>query len=109
LVQLQKDLEKIKKAGLQLTAISFDSLDVLTKYAEENGITYPLLSDEGSKTIDAYGIRNKEMDGGRIAGIPYPGTYIVDKKGIVRAKLFVERYQERHTTEDLLKAAEGVK
>ena len=109
MVQLQEDLGKIKEAGLQLIAISYDSLDVLKKFAGDSGIEYPLLSDEGSKTIDAYGIRNKEMDGGRIAGIPYPGTYIVDKEGIVRAKLFVERYQERHTTEDLIKAAESVK
>ena len=44
MVQLQEDLEEIKKAGLQLVAISYDSLEILSKYAESNGIEYPLLS-----------------------------------------------------------------
>ena len=72
-----------------------------------------MLSDEGSKTIDAYGIRNKAMDGKKfgandLTGIPFPGTYILDKEGVVREKLFLERYQVRHTTEQLLEAAKSV-
>ncbi len=72
-----------------------------------------MLSDEGSKTIDAYGIRNEAMDGKKfgandLTGIPFPGTYILDKEGVVRAKLFLERYQVRHTAEQLLEAAKTV-
>ena len=72
-----------------------------------------MLSDEGSKTIDAYGIRNKAMDGKKLGtndltGIPNPGTYILDKDGVVRAKLFLERYQVRHTAEQLIKAVKSV-
>ena len=110
MVQLQKDSEKIKEAGITLIAVSYDSLDVLKAFGKKQKIGYPLLSDEGSKTIDAYGIRNKDMDGrGKVAGIPHPGTYILDKTGTVRAKLFLERYQVRHTTEELLKAADKAK
>ena len=90
--------------------MSYDSLDVLETFAKKQKITYPLLSDKGSKTIDAYGFRNKDMDGHEdIAGVPHPGTYILDKEGTVRAKLFLERYQVRHSTEALLKAAEKAK
>ena len=110
MVQLQKDSKQLKEAGITILAISYDSLDVLKAFGKKQKIGYPLLSDKGSKTIDAYGIRNKKMDGrGDVAGVPHPGTYILDKEGTVRAKLFLERYQVRHTTEELLKAVEKAK
>lgn len=82
-------------------------------YADANGITYPLLSDAGSKTVDAYGIRNSMMDGKKfgandLTGVPHPGTYILDGEGVIKAKLFLERYQVRHTTEQLIEAAKQV-
>lgn len=110
MVQLQKDSKKLKEAGITLIAVSYDSPDVLKAFGEKQTIGFPLLSDKGSKTIDAYGIRNKTMDDrGKLAGVPYPGTYILDKTRMVRAKLFLERYQVRNTTEELLKAAAKVK
>ena len=62
---------------------------------------------------DAYGIRNKAMDGKKygdnnLEGVPHPGTYILDKDGTVKAKLFVKRYQARHSIEELLEAAKSV-
>ena len=73
-----------------------------------------MLSDQGSKTIDAYGIRNKDMDGKKygksdLTGVPHPGTYLLDKDGVVRAKLFLEKYQERHSTQALIDAARQAK
>lgn len=44
-----------------------------------------------------------------LTGIPHPGTYLIDKEGTVRAKLFLERYQERHSTEALVEAAEAAR
>ena len=84
-------------------AISYDSTAILKRFAATSAITYPLLSDAGSKTIDAYGVRNKEAPE-RWSGIPYPGTFIVDTKGIIRAKLFLDGYEERHAPEALVQA-----
>jgi peroxiredoxin len=67
-----------------------------------------VLSDPGSKTIDAYHIRN-EAAKGRAEGVPNPGTFIVDQAGVIRAKLFLEGYRERHTTEALVEAVKAVK
>jgi len=109
LVQLQNDLETIGATGTQVVAISYDPVATLRKFAEEKGITYTLLSDAGSKTIDAYGIRNKEVAGHRLMdGVPYPGTYLLDKDGVVRAKFFLERYQERHSNAELIEAARAL-
>lgn len=112
LVQLHKDIDDIKAAGINLVGISYDSVEKLKAFSDRNKLSYPLLSDEGSVTIDAMGIRNKEMDGKKfgpndLTGIPYPGTYILDKEGIVTAKIFLEGYTERHTTEALIEAVNG--
>ncbi len=89
-------------------AISYDPQPVLAAFASKRGITYLLLSDAGSLTIDAYGIRNTEVRGARIDGIPYPGTFLLDAQGIVRAKLFEDGYKKRHTAQDIVDAAAGI-
>lgn len=43
-----------------------------------------------------------------LTGIAHPGTYILDKEGVVRAKLFLESYQVRHTAAQLIEAAKSV-
>ena len=93
---------------MQIVGISYDPVDVLAKFTEKNMITFPLLSDIDSKTIAAYHLKNKEAKG-MAEGTPYPGTFVVDKDGVVRAKLFFEGVFKRHTADDLLKAAESVK
>ena len=93
---------------MALVAVSYDPVDVLAKFAEKQKITYPLLSDPGGKTIAAYGLTNKEAKG-KQEGIPHPGTVIVDKAGVIRAKLFHEGVIKRHSADDILRAAEAVK
>jgi peroxiredoxin len=111
---LQKDLKRIEMAGVRVVGVSYDPVAVLKAFADKQKITFPLLSDPGSKVITAYALRNKEMAGkkmGRIDldGVPYPGTMIVDRDGVIRAKLFIDGYRERHATEELVKAAEALK
>ena len=94
--------------------VSYDSVEVLKKFADDRKITFPLLSDPDSKTIAAYALKNKETAGKKFGkvdldGVPYPGTLIVDKDGVIRAKLFVDGYKDRHSIDELVKAAEGLK
>jgi len=102
LVELQTGAEKIAEAGSTLWAVSYDSIEIQGKNREELKVTYPLLSDEGSRVIDTYGIRNTEKDGTDKAGLAHPMTLIIDKKGIVRAKLAHDGHRERHGVADIL-------
>lgn len=108
MVQLQTNLKEIEASGGRIVGISCDSTNLLQRFAAKNSITYPLLSDAGSKTIDAYGIRNKEAPE-RVSGIPYPGTFVVGTNGVIRAKLFLEGYQERHTVNALVEALKNAR
>lgn len=105
---MQHDLKSIEDAGIQLVGISYDSPSILKKFSDRSKITFPLLSDPPSKTIDAYHIRN-EAAKGKAMGVPHPGTYILDQEGVIRAKLFLEGYRDRHTTAALIKAAKSVR
>lgn len=88
--------------------ISYDSPDVLKRSSARHKITFTLLSDEGSKTIDAYGVRNKEASG-RFDGIPHPTTFVIDSKGVIRAKLYREGYKERHPSAELIEAVKKLR
>jgi peroxiredoxin Q/BCP len=107
-VQLQGALKEIEAAGIQVVGVSYDAVEALARFAQQRKIIFPLLSDPGSKTIAAYGLRNREAKG-RTEGIPYPGTMIIDRDGVIRAKLFQGGYRERHTPEELIKAAGRIK
>ncbi len=103
MVQLQKDHDKLEAAGVQIVALSYDSVEILKKFGTEQNIKYSLLSDLESKTIDAYKIRNKKVRFPQQDGIPHPTTFVVDKDGVIRAKL-PGTTRKRHTTDDLLEA-----
>ena len=100
-MQLQQSVDDLTRRGLGLAAISYDPPATLKAFADERGLTFPLLSDAGSATIRRYGILNTEATG-RTAGIPYPGTFVLDARGVVVARSFEERYQERASAESLL-------
>ncbi len=90
-----------------MVGISYDDTAVLKRFSDQARISFPLLSDPESKTIEAYHIRN-EAAKGKAEGIPDPGTFILDRDGVIRAKLFLDGYVNRHTTEALIKAAKAV-
>jgi peroxiredoxin len=105
---LQKDLPTLLANKIKLIAISFDSVEVLARFAKQQKITFPLLSDPGSKIIAEYGLTNKEAKG-KAEGVPYPGTMLIDQDGVIRAKLFREGYRERHAGADIINAIARIK
>ncbi|HZB89726.1 MAG TPA: redoxin domain-containing protein [Terracidiphilus sp.] len=98
------DLEGSQKAfaakGINVAAVSYDSTDILASFAHRRNITYPLLSDQGSKLIDKFGIRNPEGSGIE-AGIPYPGYYLIDPQGKIKSRFFETAYVNRLTASNL--------
>ena len=91
-----------------VVGISYDAVDVLDAFAKKQKIEFALLSDPDHKTIDAYGLLNKEAKG-KQEGIPYPGTLILDKEGVIRAKLFKDGVIARHGSAEIITAAKEIK
>ena len=102
-MELQGRLPDLRKAGLGLAAISYDPVPTLADFAARRRITFPLLSDAGSETIKRYGIFNTTIDPkNELYGYPFPGTYVVDRRGVVTSRVFEPIYQERSTISSLL-------
>jgi hypothetical protein len=102
-VELQGRLDTLKREGLGLVAVSYDPVPVLADFAARRGITFPLLSDHGSAVIKQYGILNTTVaPTSTNYGIPHPGTFIVDAKGVVTSRHFEAAYQERDTITSVL-------
>jgi AhpC/TSA family/Disulphide bond corrector protein DsbC len=103
-VELQGHLRSIQRDGLGLAAISYDPLSVLANFAQRRGITFPLLSDEGSRTINEYGLLNTTVSPTNKAqyGIPFPGTLFVSRNSVVTSRVFETAYQERDTISSVL-------
>jgi peroxiredoxin len=80
--QVRNRYEQIKELGAEFLAVSYDKADALAKYKTKTKTPFPLLSDEGSKVIETYDIKNNWEPFHR--GVPHPATYIIDKQGIVR-------------------------
>ena len=108
LQDLQKDLTAIEAAGAQLIAVSYDSPATNAAATAKLGLTFPLLSDTGSKIIDAYGIRNHDAKG-RADGIPHPVVYILDQQGIIRVKLMRDGYRERPESAEIIAGVKSLK
>ncbi len=103
LVQLQRNLKEIKASGGQVVCISYDPVEKLKSFADRQKISFPLLSDIGSKTIDAYGMRAPDGTA-QYAGVSRHATFVLDQKGVIREKFSVLSYEDRPAISALVKA-----
>jgi peroxiredoxin len=103
MVQLQRIKKEIEAAGGQVVAISYDAPAKLKTYARRQNITFSLLSDVESKTIDAYDMRYKDAPPDT-AGFARHGTFIIDQQGIIRSKIIRLSYKERPAIDSLINA-----
>ena len=108
-MELQDTLDELAEQGLGLVAISYDTPEVIRHFAERVGITYPLLADTDSKIIRAFDILNTNIpEDHEWYGVPFPGTYVVDSDGIIKAKYFEQDHRERYTADSILTREFGV-
>ena len=127
-MELQDRIDDLRAQGLGVAAISYDTEEVLAAFAERRGIEdVPLLSDDDSAVIRAFGIYNHVAEEGigpnaedpdvkadvnqyvsvfganpMIVGTPFPGTFIVDREGRVTSRFFEEFYRERNTAANIM-------
>jgi peroxiredoxin len=120
-------VNELQRSGFGLAVISYDSREILADFSRRQGITYPLLSDQGSATIRRYGILNTVAEEAlgpngkdpavladlqryvtvtqaseRFRGMAFPGTFMLDRQGRVTSRFFEDYYWERNTVSNVL-------
>ena len=77
----QRNLSKLEGTDTQVLGVSMDSPFSNFAFAQQNGITFPLLGDWGGDATRKYGLLEKE----NIKGIPIESarraTFLIDKSG----------------------------
>jgi peroxiredoxin len=96
MIELNGGIADIEKRGFRVVVLTYDAPDVLKGFATKRGIKYALVSDPKSQVIDAYKLRDPQYAAGhRAHGVPRPITFILDRNGVIKAKLFEETYRVR--------------
>jgi peroxiredoxin len=90
---------------VELILLSIDSRELLQKMADKistDGVrpSFIFLSDPDHKVIDRYGLLNPND----ARGLPYPTSYVIDKRGVVRWKFTEINYKIRPTNAMILEA-----
>ncbi len=96
--------------GYTLASLSYDKPETLAGFAKAKGLNYMMLSDAGSKMIDALALRDPQYSAGSFAyGVPRPTILILGRDGSVKAKYVSDDYRSRPSNEDVLAMLAGVK
>ena len=79
----QANLAKLEGADTQVLGVSVDSPFANHAFAQQNGITFPLLGDMNAKAIKAYGLEKEYKIGGVPIASARRATFLIDKEGKV--------------------------
>jgi peroxiredoxin len=102
LVQLQAYKKRFAELGVNVAVMTYDSVDKNAKFAKQFKINFPILSDTNGTTAIAFGILNEKYPvGHRAYGIPHPGIFFVDSKGLVKGKFAEEDFRDRPDFDDV--------
>lgn len=101
-LELETVTAELADAGWTMNVITYDAPELLADFGGDNDLTYTLLSDTDSATIDAFGLRNTEVKAGsRFDGIPNPAIVYIKADGEVAGVQKEEGYVNRPPTEGI--------
>jgi peroxiredoxin len=102
-VQLSENLAEIQAAGGQVVIVSYDSPEIIKRFAQRRNIKVPILSDNASKTIDAYEMRALTTAGDQ-TGSARHGTFVIDQSGVIRSEPYLTSFEGRAAVDALVSA-----
>jgi thioredoxin-dependent peroxiredoxin len=85
--------EELTNLGAEVLGVSGQSVESHKSFASHYGLPFILLSDEGNKIRELYGVPST------MGFLPGRVTYIIDKKGVVRHIFNSQTQAERHVEE----------
>jgi glutaredoxin-dependent peroxiredoxin len=88
LCTFRDSLAQLNRANAQVLGISVDTFFALKAFANQQHLTFPLLSDFNKQVIREYGVFNDDMIG--LKGIAKRAVFVLDKHGVVRHREVLE-------------------
>jgi peroxiredoxin Q/BCP len=85
--------DEVKKMGAEVIGVSSDSASSHESFASECDVRFPLLSDEGAKVRELYGVKSS------LGLLPGRVTFVIDKNGIIRRVFASQMNPKGHVSE----------
>lgn len=121
----QKALPQIAAHGATLVAVSPQLPDGSLSMTEKNELTFPVLSDIGNVVARHYGLvfavdaetrekylgMNIDLERSNGAGgweLPMPGTFVIDRSGVIRLAFVTPDYTQRLEPADIVAALKAL-
>ena len=96
LIDINGGAAEIEKRGYRVVGLSYDGPEILETFTAKRHLTYTLLSDPKSEIIDRYNLRDPQYpQGSRAYGVPRPIIFVLDPRGVIKAKLYEESFKNR--------------
>ena len=105
---IEKSLDKLSEAGIRPVAISVDAPDVSRNLAQQQGYTFPFLSDQNVEVIRRYDLVHAGA-GENGHDIARPAEFLLDSTGTVRWINVTENYWVRARPEQVLEVSKLLK
>ena len=82
------NLAELNDAGFAVLGISPDKPAKLAKFVADEGLTFPLLSDENHEVLDAWGTYGEKKNYGRTYMGVIRSTFVVDPDGKIKKAMY---------------------
>lgn len=123
---LQDRLGEFDAAGATVVAISPQTMDHTEATVTKDSVKFHMLSDEGFKVGEAYGVKYElppamkeqlkkykldlsKFNGGEGDSLPLTVSYVIDRQGVIRYAFIDPDYTKRASPDDLLAAVKQIK
>jgi peroxiredoxin len=92
---IQQNLDEFERRGTRVLAVSADSPWSHRAWAEQRGLSFPLLADFQKEVSRSYGVLREQ-------GFPDRAYFIIDSSGVIRARKVEESPSEQPGLEEVL-------
>jgi peroxiredoxin Q/BCP len=88
--QFRDSYEELRTLGAEIVGISSDRFDEQCKFAIDNNLPFPLISDPEKRICDAFGVLWP------LIRLPQRTTFVIDEQGVIQAVFHHEVQISRH-------------
>jgi peroxiredoxin/DNA-binding transcriptional ArsR family regulator len=106
LCTFRDSLSRLNRTAAQVYGISVDTFFALKAFHDQQGYTFPLLSDFNKQAIRDYGVFNEDMIG--LKGIAKRAVFVIDKEGVVRHREVLEDARNEPDYEAVFRALDRI-
>jgi thioredoxin-dependent peroxiredoxin len=82
------NLAELNDAGFAVVGISPDKPEKLAKFVADEGLTFPLLSDENREVLTAWGAYGEKQNYGRTVMGVIRSTFVIDPEGKIEKAMY---------------------